>query len=126
MRTKLPLGGFGPIDGTIEFYGRVNALLRPEHVVLDLGAGRAWWYEEDLSPYRRALRVLKGKVAKVYGADVDTAVLQNMATDENRLISDQKLPFSDSSIDVIVCDYVLEHVQNIELFEREISRVLRQ
>ena len=33
-------GGFSRVDGTVQFYMRVRALLRPDDTVLDLGAGR--------------------------------------------------------------------------------------
>ena len=33
-------GGFTSLDGTIEFYTRINALLDPAMTVLDFGAGR--------------------------------------------------------------------------------------
>jgi hypothetical protein len=34
------LGGYLPYDGGVEFFGRVSAILRPSHIVVDLGAGR--------------------------------------------------------------------------------------
>ncbi len=33
-------GGFTDIDGTVAFFARVNALLRPSFTVLDFGCGR--------------------------------------------------------------------------------------
>src|SRR5687767_13761780 len=68
------LGGFSPLDGSVEFYGRVSAFLRPEFVVVDLGAGRGGWFADgEISDFQRSLRVMKGRVAKVVGADVDEA-----------------------------------------------------
>ena len=32
-------GGFTSLDGTIEFYTRINALLAPDMAVLDFGGG---------------------------------------------------------------------------------------
>lgn len=37
---EVSAGGFTRMDGTVEFYTRVNALLRPDMTVLDFGAGR--------------------------------------------------------------------------------------
>ena len=34
-------GGFSSLDGTMEFFTRVNVLLEPDYTVLDLGAGGA-------------------------------------------------------------------------------------
>ena len=46
------LGGYHELDGTIEFYGRINAILKSSDSVLDLGAGRGSWHFEDNCPYR--------------------------------------------------------------------------
>lgn len=118
-------GGFSPNDGTIDFYGRINALIRPEMRVLDLGAGRAGWFEDDPVTYRRELRLLKGKVAEVVAADVDDAVMQNRSSDRNVLIENGRIPVPDASFDVVVADYVLEHIVDVPAFRAEIDRVLR-
>jgi len=119
------LGGFTSRDGTIEFYNRVNALLQPGIKVLDLGAGRGAWYYTEKAPYKRTLRSLKGKVGEYIGADVDTAVLANPTTDRNVLIKDGQLPLRDGEVDVVICDWVLEHIVDLASFKREIDRVLK-
>lgn len=53
-------GGFADIDGTLAFYRRVNALLTPDSVVLDVGCGRGE-YRDDPIPIRRDARILRGK-----------------------------------------------------------------
>jgi SAM-dependent methyltransferase len=68
---------------------------------------------------------LKGKVAEYIGADVDTAVLGNPTTDRNVLIKDGLLPLGDGEIDVVICDWVLEHIVDVASFTREIDRVLK-
>lgn len=78
-------GGFTDIDGTVAFYNRINALLEPSFVVLDVGCGRGA-FNEDLVPLRRDLRILKGKVAKVIGIDVDRDAADNPSLDDFRLI----------------------------------------
>lgn len=118
-------GGYSTNDGTIDFYGRINGLITPSMVVLDIGAGRAAWFEDDPSEYRKAVRLLKGKVAKVIAIDVDEAVLDNKASDENIVMVGGKIPLPDQSVDLIVSDYVLEHVVNPDEFRAEIDRVLR-
>ena len=121
------LGQYSPLDGTVEFYGRVNAFLQPHHVVADFGAGRGAWYFADGSPYGRSLRLIKGKVARVIGLDVDDAVLSNPTTDENVLINinGRGWPLPDESVDVVIADYVLEHVDDPAAVEREAFRILR-
>ena len=119
------LGGYAPLDGTVEFYGRINAVLQPHFIVADLGAGRGAWVDDDSAAYRRALRTLKGKVAEVIGLDVDPAVLANPSTDRNLLIENGRLPLEDASIDVVIADYVLEHVDDPVALERELFRVVK-
>lgn len=121
---KTFFGEFTPNDGTIEFYGRIKALARPDHVVLDLGAGRAAWFEDDRCGYRREVRALKGYVRELIAADIDEAVLSNRASDRNLVISDQ-VPLPDGSVDIVIADYVLEHVDDPERFAAEVRRLLK-
>lgn len=117
------LGGYTPTDGSIEFYGRVKSQVTPESVVLDLGAGRAAWFEDDNCPRRVQVRNLKGFAKEVIGADVDDAVMSNRSTDRNIVIN-QGIDLPDHSVDVLVADYVLEHVENPREFVAEINRIL--
>ena len=121
---EVRFGGFTDIDGTVAFFTRVNALLRPHHTVLDVGCGRGG-YGEDEVPLRRNLRVLRGKVAKVIGLDVDEAARGNPFLDEFHLIRGNGWPLGANSVDVIVCDNVMEHVPDPEAFFSEIHRVLK-
>jgi len=118
-------GGYLALDGSIEFYGRVCALLNPSDIVLNLGAGRGGWYFEDKCEYRRSLRDLKQRVKYVYGADIDPVVLTNPTSSENLLIRDGRIPLPDHSIDLLIADWVFEHVQDPTTFCREITRVLK-
>ena len=119
------LGNYCKYDGTIEFYGRINAILKSTDSVLDLGAGRGFWYFEDKCSYRREIRNLKKKVKYLVGIDVDNAVLNNPTTHKNILIKEEKIPLKNDSMDIIFSDWVLEHVKNPEEFSSEISRVLK-
>lgn len=129
-RTKLypetAAGGYSSVDGTVQFYSRVRALLRPEFIVLDLGAGRGEGLLDDPVPFRRDLRTLRGHCADVIGCDVDPVVLSNPGLDRAFLISpDGRLALPDASVDVIVSDYVLEHIEDPAAFAAEVSRVLK-
>lgn len=117
-------GGFTDVDGTIAFYFRVNALLEPSYAVLDVGCGRGK-YQDDAVPIRRALRNLKGKADWVIGLDVDEAGNENPFLDEFRRIDGDRWPVEDGSIDLLVCDYVIEHLEEPEQFFAEARRVLR-
>ncbi len=119
-------GGYTALDGTIEFYGRVQALLRPEMTLLDFGAGRGAGLHDDPAGFRRELRSFKGKVAKVVACDVDEAVLTNPGADETLVIApDAALPFPDASFDLIVSDFVFEHIADPALVCGELRRILK-
>ena len=119
------LGYFTPLDGTIEFYGRIKAILEKHFVVVDLGAGRGGWFLEDKSAYRKSVRTMRGHVARVIACDVDDAVLQNQSCDENLVMVGGRIPLADASADVIIADYVLEHIVDPAAFYAEIDRVLK-
>jgi SAM-dependent methyltransferase len=128
MRSNYPesrFGGFSDIDGTMAFYMRINALIDPSFVVLDLGCGRGACGEDEIA-IRRNLRILRGKASRVIGADVDGTAATNPFIDEFRLLDEDLLPFDNDSIDMIVCDNVLEHVENPERLFAEIGRILRR
>lgn len=119
------IGGFTSNDGTIEFYNRVNALVNRDSIIVDLGAGRAAWFESDHCEYRRQLHSLKNKSQHLIGVDIDEAVLQNRSTHENLLLINGNIPVDDASVDLVIADYVLEHVDNPAKFASEVRRVLR-
>jgi SAM-dependent methyltransferase len=119
-------GTFTDVDGTIAFYLRVNGLVDAESVVLDVGCGRGA-YADDPTPVRRDLRILKGKVKKVIGIDIDESSEKNPCLDEFNFITEQNLwPLQDSSVDLCLCDNVLEHVEDPEAFFSECQRIVKQ
>lgn len=117
-------GGFTDVDGTVAFFSRINAVLKPDDVVLDVGCGRGA-YGEDTVQFRRSLAILKGKVAKVIGIDVDTGAEVNPYLDEFALINGDTWPVESDSVDLIVCDCVVEHVQDPDQLFSEFRRVLK-
>ena len=119
-------GGFPAADGTVEFYGRVNALLNPSMTVLDFGAGRGAWLLDDPCAYRRQLRLLKHKVHEVVGIDLDPIVTTNAALDRALVLPPgEPLPVADASIDLIVSDFTFEHIEHPAFVGAELLRVLR-
>jgi SAM-dependent methyltransferase len=117
-------GGFTDVDGTIAFYTRVHSLLTESSIVLDVGSGRGA-YADDEVPVRKNLRILKGKVARVIGLDVDPAAQSNPFQDEFRLLKNSVWPVEDASIDLCLSDYVLEHIEQPESFFENCRRVLK-
>ena len=78
-------GGFTAIDGTVTFYERVNALLKTNDTLVDLGAGRGK-IADDPVQFRRELQSVGKRVEKSIALDVDDAVLTNPLYDEKYVI----------------------------------------
>lgn len=126
IQPEMAVGGFSAHDGTVEFYGRIRAILRPEMRVVDFGAGRGAWFEDETSSYRRNMRLLRGTVTEVIGCDVDAVVRGNRAVDTAMVIQPgEKLDLADASVDVVVSDYVFEHVPDPVWLARELTRILK-
>jgi SAM-dependent methyltransferase len=118
-------GGFTDIDGTIAFYARVNSLITEKSVLVDFGCGRGE-YSEDPVLVRRHLRIFKTRVKCVIGLDIDPVGESNPFIDEFHYLTSDKWPLQDASVDVIVCDSVIEHLSDPEVFFSESKRVLRK
>lgn len=119
-------GGFSRVDGTVQFYTRIAALLEPGMHVLNLGAGRGEHVLEDPVPFRRDLQRLRGRVARVTGLDIDAAVLGNPDLDAAHVIApDGPFPLPDASVDLVLADNVFEHVTDPAAVAAQIARVLR-
>ncbi len=117
-------GGYSDFDGTIHFYLRVNSLLRPDCLVLDIGCGRGQ-YQNDICEMRKSLRILKHKCKRVIGIDRDICGVGNPYLDEFRKIESHKWPLEDDCVDLAICDSVLEHLEEPELFFAEAKRVVK-
>jgi SAM-dependent methyltransferase len=106
-------------DGEVAFYGWVRRFTTRQTILLNLGAGPP--------AARGAIRVLKGEVARVVGADIDPEVMHNTTDlDEAHVIDgDGVLPFPDDTFDLVLSDWVVEHVEKPAQFLREVRRVLK-
>jgi SAM-dependent methyltransferase len=97
------------------FRERILAALRPDMVVLDVGAG------SGLVPHMN----FRGLCAKAVGIDPDERVSENEHLDEARVGFADSLPFDDESFDLVFSDNVLEHLERPERVFSEIRRVLK-
>lgn len=126
MYPEAQVSGFPHVDPEVAFYIQVSALLQPDDVVLDFGAGRGSWHFNDPSRFRRWLSGFKGRCAHVDGCDVDPVVLQNETLDAaKQLQPGEPLPYEDNRFDLIVSRYVFEHIPDPEWAARELLRVTK-
>lgn len=104
-------------NGTQAFYRWIGEHLDGRSVVLNLGAGAA---------AREPERGLRGRAAAVIGADIDPAVLGNHQLDQAHVIeAERPLPFDSASFDLVLSDFVLEHLARPLPYLCEVARVLK-
>ena len=97
------------------FRARILARLKPEHVLLDLGAGRGF----------RPAMDFRGLAARLCGGDPDPCVLENACLDEAKVLDGPTLPYPDDTFDIVVSDNVLEHLEDPAAVFAEVARVLK-
>jgi len=125
VRPEVRAGGYPRDDSTVNFFLRVNALLESEMTVVDLGAGRGTAMLGEHN-FTKALYRLQGKVRKVIGIDIDDAIADHPYLDERHVVGiGEPYPLDSESVDLVVSDWVLEHVAGPQAFVREVHRVLK-
>ncbi len=85
-------------------YPFIATLLPPSGIIIDNGCGRNE-FKQSYGP-------------KIYGLDLNYHPSLDLLTDG------KKLPFKDHAIDVFLSNFVLEHVENPELYLQEMKRCL--
>jgi SAM-dependent methyltransferase len=103
-------------DGTFQFYTRIRSRISKGMKVLNMGCGL---------PSRNPIKILKGEVSWIVGADVDPAAALNDEVDEVFIYDGNAFPFREKEFDIVYCDYVMEHLERPVQFMREIRRVLK-
>jgi len=126
LRPEWRAGGYARDNGGVAFYSRVNALLRPDMVVIDLGAGRGETFHTGEFGFFQGLAKLQGKVKRVIGVDVDDAIMDHPHLDERHVVGvNDPFPVADGAVDMVVADWVFEHVDNPQTLARELERVVK-
>lgn len=111
------------VDSAVTLFTMAQALAADAKVVVDVGCGRGALI--DPPGGERRLHDLRGPGRTVIGIDVDLAAAENPIIDEFRAIEGPRWPLEDDSVDLAVCDWVLEHVADPQEFVTELHRVLR-
>lgn len=120
------VSGFPHNDQVVAFFSQIAALLRPTDRVLDFGAGRGEFMENDPAAYRRRLQNFKGRCAHVAGCDPDPVVLQNPTLDSAAVVElGSPLPYDDASFNIVVTRYVFEHIDDPQWAASELLRILK-
>lgn len=118
-------GGYSRVDGTVAYFNRIQALVRPDMVALDVGCGRGNAAERfEANPWEKC-RLLRGRCRHVIGIDVSPAGHENTLIDEFRQITGDTWPVETASIDLLMSDAVLEHIEKPDQYFAECNRVLK-
>lgn len=124
-------GGYSRVDGQVAFSTRVHQLLceleatAESLTIVDFGAGRGVRAESTSGVHRR-LQDLRGPNRRVVGLDVDEAVEQNPLLDEAIVIDPAgRLPLEDGTVDLLVSEWVWEHLADPGHVASELKRVVR-
>ena len=126
MRPEREAGGFTRDDGTVGFYSRVNALLNPRAVLLDLGCGRGRQFDVPDPGYAQDLQRFQGRVQRVIGIDVHDGVREHPYLDEWHVISPSDgIPIASDTVDIVVADWLLEHIEQPARLASEMERIIR-
>ena len=102
-------------DAVALFLDELEPDVGPSDLVLDIGAGAG----------ERNRYAFKGRVAGMWGVDLDPRVTENPLLDRGVVGDGKTLPFDDGSVDVAFSIYVHEHLDDPGAFAREIYRVLK-
>ncbi len=97
------------------FRERILTHIKPDSVVLDLGAGAGIVTQMHF----------KGLARRVCGVDLDPRVVNNPMLDEGHVSDVGQIPYEDGIFDVVFSDNVFEHLEAPLHVYKEVARVLK-
>jgi len=104
----------GWTDGTLQFHTLCRRFICRNYRVLEVGPG-----------LRNRTSAFLSKISRLLvGLDIDEAVKENRSLSLACIYDGCAFPFDDASFDVVVSDYVMEHLKEPLLLCQEINRVL--
>lgn len=104
----------GWVDGTTQFHELCRANIPGGAGICEIGPG----------PSNQTSRFL-ATIGELHGVDIDDAILTNNVLASAHVVTSDRFPFDDESMDACVSDYVIEHVENPDRHLREVSRILK-
>ncbi|MFH1211704.1 MAG: class I SAM-dependent methyltransferase [Candidatus Woesearchaeota archaeon] len=99
---------------------KINLILKlPKKAkILDVGCG--------LCTFLKYVHTIRPDI-KLFGIDVSSGIESRIPNFiEFKKASGDKIPYKDNTFDLVICQHVLEHVQNPEDFAMEIKRVTKE
>lgn len=129
VHSEFAVDSFTKLDGSIRFYGYVwSVILKAgsQPKVLDFGAGRGCFHENQPSVFSRHLQNLQNTGSEVWASDVDPVVLAHPCSDHQvHFDPKEPLPFENEQFDVIVSNMVFEHIEDPSATMAELRRILK-
>jgi len=129
IHSEYAIDSFTKHDGTILFFNFVRALIAKTDAkpkVLDFGAGRGSFHYSKSSTYSAKLHNLQSAGAEVWAADVDEVVESHPCSDHQVVLKiGEPLPFDDNTFDIIVSDFVFEHLDTPKEIAKELIRITK-
>jgi SAM-dependent methyltransferase len=101
-------------DGTTEFHAICANSVPPAPKILEVGAGPT-----------NATSAFLASLGELHGIDVSDEVFGNQHLSSSALIEGDRFPLPDAAFDLVVSNYVVEHVANPRAHLAEIERVLK-
>jgi SAM-dependent methyltransferase len=103
------------VDGTSQFAALIRQRLRPDFRVLDLGAGSG-----KAGPVN-----FRGEARIVFGVDASPWIKGNSRIDHGVIGLAEHLPFRTGSFDLVVSDWVVEHLAQPGEVASEVFRIVK-